>query len=89
MEIVFVRHGESIGNVAKEKGTSYDASNICLTSKGVEQATQTGKYLEIFGNFDVVKNNFELVVFGIIGISLMPMVFVYIKNKFFAPKVNG
>jgi broad specificity phosphatase PhoE len=54
MEIVFVRHGESIGNVAKEKGTSYDASNICLTSKGVEQATQTGKYLEIFGNFDVV-----------------------------------
>jgi membrane-associated protein len=52
----------------------------------VNLLTLAGYY---FGNFDVVKNNFELVVFGIIGISVMPMVFVYIKNKFFTPKVNG
>lgn len=46
----------------------------------VTSMTLLGYY---FGNMEIVKNNFELVVFGIIGISLMPMVFMYIKNKFF------
>lgn len=35
-----------------------------------------------FGNLDVVKNNFELVVFAIIGISILPMVYHFIKSKF-------
>jgi membrane-associated protein len=28
----------------------------------------------MFGNIDVVKNNFELVVIGIIAVSILPMV---------------
>jgi membrane-associated protein len=35
-----------------------------------------------FGNLDIVKNNFELVVFAIIGISILPMVYHFIKSKF-------
>jgi broad specificity phosphatase PhoE len=55
MEIIFVRHGESIANVAKEKGTSYDATNIPLTPKGIKQATQTSIHLsKIFNKFDIV-----------------------------------
>ncbi len=34
-----------------------------------------------FGNIPWIKQNFELVVFGIIGISLLPIVFEIIKNK--------
>ncbi|MEO0310888.1 MAG: hypothetical protein RIQ89_545 [Bacteroidota bacterium] len=36
-----------------------------------------------FGNLPIVKENFSLVVFGIIGISLLPMVIGYLKIKFF------
>jgi membrane-associated protein len=34
-----------------------------------------------FGQIPWIKNNFELVVLGIIGISLLPIVFEFIKNK--------
>ena len=34
-----------------------------------------------FGNLPVVKDNFELVVFAIIGLSLLPMVYEYIEHK--------
>ncbi|MCU0441737.1 MAG: DedA family protein [Bacteroidia bacterium] len=34
-----------------------------------------------FGNIPWVKANFELVVFGIIGISLLPIVFEFVKTK--------
>ncbi len=34
-----------------------------------------------FGNIPVIKNNFELVVFGIIFLSILPIVFEYIKHK--------
>ncbi len=36
----------------------------------------------MFGNIEWVKKNFELVVFGIIGVSLLPIVFEFIKHKF-------
>lgn len=39
-----------------------------------------------FGNFEIVKNNFEIVVFGIIGISLLPMVWQFVKVRFLTPK---
>jgi membrane-associated protein len=39
-----------------------------------------------FGNFDVVKNNFELFIFGIIGISVLPILWQFIKTKFLSPK---
>lgn len=35
-----------------------------------------------FGGRPVVKENFELVVFGIIGFSLLPMVIEFLKHKF-------
>ena len=35
-----------------------------------------------FGNLDFVQKNFELVIFGIIGLSLVPMVFEILKAKF-------
>jgi membrane-associated protein len=35
----------------------------------------------LFGNLDFVKKNFELVIFGIIGLSLLPMVIEIIRNK--------
>ena len=38
-----------------------------------------------FGNMDIVKQNFELVIFGIIGISILPMIFGYFRSKFAKP----
>ena len=35
----------------------------------------------LFGNIPVVKNNFELVVLGIIGVSLLPIVFEFVKMR--------
>jgi membrane-associated protein len=35
-----------------------------------------------FGNLDFVKNNFETVIFGIIGLSLLPMLIEIIRNKY-------
>ena len=36
-----------------------------------------------FGKIPMVKQNFELVVFGIIGFSLLPMVYGFVKEKYF------
>jgi broad specificity phosphatase PhoE len=52
MEIIFVRHGESIANVSDDN--SYDPQNIYLTSDGIKQCKKTGKYLKVFGNLDIV-----------------------------------
>jgi membrane-associated protein len=41
--------------------------------------TLTGYF---FGNLKFVKENFEIVIFGIIGISLLPIVFEFFKAKF-------
>lgn len=38
-----------------------------------------------FGNMEIVKKNFELVIFGIIGFSILPMIFGYLKSKFAKP----
>jgi membrane-associated protein len=40
----------------------------------------------VFGNIPWVRENFELVVFGIIGISLLPILFEVVKNKRKKPK---
>jgi membrane-associated protein len=37
---------------------------------------------------DIVKKNFELVILGIIGLSVLPMVWQFVKAKFFAEKVG-
>ena len=33
-----------------------------------------------FGNLDIVKNNFEIVVLAIIGISILPMILQLVKS---------
>ncbi len=35
----------------------------------------------LFGNIPVVKANFELVILGIIGVSVLPLVFEYVRAK--------
>lgn len=35
-----------------------------------------------FGNLDIVKNNFEIVILAIIGISVLPIIIGFLKNKF-------
>ncbi|WP_373515629.1 DedA family protein [Persicitalea sp.] len=39
-----------------------------------------------FGNITFVKENFELVIFGIIGLSVLPILWGFIKSKFLTPK---
>lgn len=34
-----------------------------------------------FGNIQFVKNNFELVIFGIIGFSIIPMIYQFFKSR--------
>ena len=38
-----------------------------------------------FGNMDIVKRNFELVIFAIIGLSILPMLFGYLRSRFAKP----
>ena len=35
-----------------------------------------------FGNLTIVRENFETVIFGIIGLSLLPMLIAIVKEKF-------
>lgn len=35
-----------------------------------------------FGRIEIVKNNFEIVVFGIIGVSVLPIVVEFVRAKF-------
>ena len=39
-----------------------------------------------FGNIPVVKNNFEIVIFGIIGLSVLPIIIGVLKSKFSGSK---
>jgi len=55
IKIIFIRHGESTENIARESGEKYDKDSIKLTKLGEEQATKTGKYLsKTFGKFDII-----------------------------------
>ena len=42
----------------------------------------------IFGNIEIVKRNFTFVIFGIILISLLPMVIAVIRQKYFTKKTT-
>ncbi len=47
-----------------------------LVAVGLSPITQG-----FFGNLEVVRNNFETVIFGIIGLSLLPMLIAIAKEK--------
>lgn len=42
-----------------------------------------------FGNLPFVKNNFETVIFGIIGLSILPMIFEIIRGRLKAKKIEN
>lgn len=49
----------------------------------------TGVFIPLgyfFGNLPFVKHNFHIAIFGIIGVSLLPMVFEYLKHRSEAAK---
>ncbi len=54
------------------------AASVAATLLWVGLILPAGWY---FGNFDVVKKNFELVVLGIIFVSILPMVFEFWKVR--------
>jgi membrane-associated protein len=41
-----------------------------------------------FGTMPIIQKNFEIVIFGIIGISVLPIIFELLKSKFSAKKTN-
>jgi membrane-associated protein len=45
----------------------------------VSSLTLAGYY---FGQIPIVKNNFEIVVLGIIGISVLPIIVEFLRAKF-------
>jgi membrane-associated protein len=64
-----------IGEMSYRKFLSY---NIIGGSVWVSSLLMLG-YL--FGGLDIVKNNFETVIFGIIFLSILPIIFEIIKHK--------
>lgn len=64
-----------VGNMAYQRFIGYCVAGGILW---VSALTLAGYYL---GQIPFVKNNFELVIFGIIGISLLPIVVEVIKAK--------
>lgn len=64
-----------VGTMSYRKFLSYNAIGGILW---VSIALFAGFF---FGNIPIVKNNFSIVVLGIVVVSLLPIVFTYIKNK--------
>ncbi len=64
-----------VGNMTYSKYITYCIAGAIVW---VVMLTMSGY---MFGNIDWVKKNFELVVFGIIGVSLLPILFEFIKHK--------
>lgn len=64
-----------VGTMPYRKFISFNAMGGILW---VTIALFTGYF---FGNIPIVKNNFSIVVLGIVVISVLPLVFTFIKNK--------
>jgi len=64
-----------VGNMTYSRYITYCIAGAILW---VSMLTMSGYF---FGGFDIIKNNFEMVVFGIILISLIPIVLEYIKHQ--------
>jgi membrane-associated protein len=69
-----------MGHMDLRKFMSFNVSGALLW---VGALIPAGYY---FGAIPVVKENFELVVFGIIGFSILPMVFAFVKEKWLTKK---
>lgn len=67
-----------VAGMGKMKFRRFISFSVAGTSLWVAVCALGGYY---FGNIPVVKNNFELAVLGIIGVSLLPMVFEVLRAK--------
>ena len=54
MKIYFIRHGQTQNNLDKLYHYSMDHNKHPITERGEKQAIHTGKYLNTFGDFDLV-----------------------------------
>lgn len=54
MEIIFIRHAESTSNFGLANNIDYDSNDVKLTELGKNQAKKTGKYLKVYGKFDLI-----------------------------------
>lgn len=64
-----------VGNMPYQRFISF-----CLVG-GIAWVTGLTLAGYFFGSLPIVKNNFEIVVFGIIGISVLPIVFEFVRSK--------
>lgn len=64
-----------IGKMQYRRFAAYNVVGAILWVAGFLWAGQQ------FGNLPVVKRNFHFVVFGIIGVSLLPLVYEFIKSR--------
>jgi membrane-associated protein len=67
-----------VAGIGKMEFNQFAKFNVIGGALWVIGLTLTGYF---FGNIPVVKNNFETVIFGIIGISLLPIIIEAIKYK--------
>lgn len=67
-----------IAGIGKMKFSKYFIVNLIGSTAWVTILLFTGFF---FGNIPIVKNNFEVVILGIIAISLLPIVIAAIKSK--------
>ncbi|MBM4225519.1 MAG: histidine phosphatase family protein [Gammaproteobacteria bacterium] len=54
MKIIFIRHGESVGNFSLANNIDYDINNDKLTELGKKQAIKTGNILKNYGKIDII-----------------------------------
>jgi membrane-associated protein len=64
-----------IGNMKYRKFISY---NVAGAIAWVFIFILAGHF---FGNLPIVKRNFHIVIFGVIGVSLIPMIWPWISSK--------
>jgi membrane-associated protein len=68
-----------VAGISEMKYSKFLRYNVIGGSGWVLLLTLSGYF---FGNLEIVKNNFEIVIFSIIIISLLPMAFAYLKQRF-------
>ena len=67
-----------VAGISEMKYSKFLRYNVIGGSGWVLLLTLSGYF---FGNLEIVKNNFEIVIFSIIIISLLPMAFAYLKQR--------
>lgn len=73
-----------IAGISEMKYTTFMLYNLIGGATWVTLFLLVGHF---FGNIPIVKHNFEIVVFAIIGISVLPMIFEFVKESKFGKKL--